>query len=64
MNTTGDSGRNLAVFVDFENLALGFSKGGESFQMTLVLDRLVEKGKVMVKLAYADWSRFRTSISC
>ena len=59
MKTTGDSGRNLAVFVDFENLALGFSKGGESFQMTLVLDRLVEKGKVMVKLAYADWSRFR-----
>jgi hypothetical protein len=54
-----DTQRNLAVFVDFENLALGFPKGRESFEMSRVLDRLLEKGRVMVKLAYADWSRFR-----
>lgn len=54
--------RNLAVFVDFENLALGFQdKGGRgrAFDMNLVLDRLLEKGKVIVKVAYADWSRFK-----
>lgn len=51
--------RNLAVFVDFENLALGFAdKRGTTFDMTRVLDRLLEKGKVIVKVAYADWTRF------
>jgi uncharacterized protein (TIGR00288 family) len=51
---------DLAVYVDFENLALGFPpKGGFTFEMSRVLDRLVEKGKVIVKVAYADWNRFR-----
>jgi uncharacterized protein (TIGR00288 family) len=52
--------RRLAVFIDFENLALGFKKGGggERFDMDRVLTRLVEKGKIIVKRAYADWSRY------
>jgi uncharacterized protein (TIGR00288 family) len=51
---------NLAVFFDFENLALGFgNRRGFTFDIRLVLDRLLEKGKVIVKVAYADWSRFR-----
>ena len=48
----------LAVFIDFENIALGL-KGSERFDVRRVLDRLLEKGKVTVKVAYADWSRFR-----
>ncbi len=52
----------LAVFIDFENLALGFDqgsgKGSHKFDIDLVLDRLVEKGKIVVKRAYCDWSRF------
>jgi uncharacterized protein (TIGR00288 family) len=48
----------LAVFIDFENLAQGFKHGKEEFNITLVLERLVEKGKVVVKVAYADWSRY------
>jgi uncharacterized protein (TIGR00288 family) len=48
----------LAVFIDFENLAQGFKQGKEDFDIQRVLERLVEKGKVMVKVAYADWSRF------
>jgi len=54
-----DSERNLAVFVDLENLALGFEhrKQGQ-FQINKVLERLLEKGKLIVKKAYADWSRF------
>ncbi|HMB68037.1 MAG TPA: NYN domain-containing protein [bacterium] len=56
----GSSRRNLAVLVDFENLALGFPKGSRAaFDIHRVLDRLLEKGKVIVKVAYADWSRFR-----
>jgi uncharacterized LabA/DUF88 family protein len=52
----------IAVFVDFENLALGVRdmKGGE-FQIALVLKRLLEKGRVVYKRAYCDWSRYRTA---
>jgi uncharacterized protein (TIGR00288 family) len=49
----------LAVFIDFENIALGL-KGNARFDIRRVLDRLLEKGKGMVKVAYADWNRFRT----
>ncbi|HMB67880.1 MAG TPA: NYN domain-containing protein [bacterium] len=58
--TSGRDGeRNLAVYIDFENLALGFEGNRNQFDIGRVLDRLLEKGKVIVKVAYADWSRFR-----
>src|SRR5438552_3711539 len=50
--------RSLAIFVDFENLALGFQGRRDRFDIARVLERLVEKGKVVAKKAYADWSRF------
>ena len=61
-----DGAHSLAVFIDFENLALGLApRGGgrrakkpEVLDMKRVLERLVEKGKVVAKRAYADWSRF------
>src|SRR5437773_4261534 len=55
-----DSERNLAVFIDFENLALGFQGRRERFDIARVLERIVEKGKIVAKKAYADWSRFAT----
>jgi len=52
--------RRLAVFIDFENLALGFQgKKEKKFEIQKVLERLVEKGKIIVKKAYSDWSRYR-----
>lgn len=49
----------LAVFIDFENLALGFKgKKDKRFDIQKVLERLVEKGKIIVKKAYADWSDY------
>jgi uncharacterized protein (TIGR00288 family) len=54
----GDGQRILAVFIDFENLALGFFGRRDRFQIEKVLERLVEKGKIVAKKAYADWSRF------
>src|SRR5512136_2806449 len=49
----------LAVFIDFENLALGFKHAKEKrFDIQKVLARLVEKGKIIVKKAYADWSGY------
>src|SRR3989475_3270259 len=50
--------RSLAVFIDFENLALGFQGRRDRFEIDRVLERLVEKGKIVAKRAYADWSRF------
>lgn len=52
--------RALAVFIDFENLALGFQGRGDKFEIKLVLKRLLEKGKIVAKKAYADWARFQS----
>src|SRR2546421_6375872 len=53
-----DGERSLAVFIDFENLALGFQGRRDRFDIERVLERLVEKGKIVCKKAYADWNRF------
>src|SRR4051812_22419014 len=53
-----DGERSLAVFIDFENMGLGFNGRRDRFEITKVLERLVEKGKIVCKKAYADWSRF------
>ena len=61
---TPSSGTNgnesaIAVFIDFENFALGFEHSRKKFEIQKVLDRLLEKGKIIVKRAYADWTRYR-----
>ncbi len=53
-----ESEHTLAVFIDFENLALGLAGKKNAFDIKLILERLVEKGKVVVKKAYADWARY------
>lgn len=51
--------RKLALFIDFENIARGIKDAQyKGFEIKLVLERLVEKGKLMVKRAYADWNRY------
>ena len=53
----------IAVFVDFENLALGArDMKGARFQIDLVLKRLLEKGRIVYKRAYCDWSRYREHV--
>jgi len=53
----------IAVFVDFENLAIGVrdSKYGR-FEIELVLKRLLEKGRIVYKRAYCDWSRYKEAV--
>jgi len=53
----------IAVFVDFENLAIGVRdmKAGR-FQIQLVLKRLLEKGRIVYKRAYCDWSHYKESV--
>ncbi|MHB1035191.1 MAG: NYN domain-containing protein [Pirellulales bacterium] len=53
----------IAVFVDFENLALGVRQmKSEAFQIQLVLKRLLEKGRIVYKRAYCDWSNYRDAV--
>ena len=53
----------IAVFIDFENLAIGARamKSG-SFQIELVLRRLLEKGRIVFKRAYCDWRNYSDAV--
>jgi uncharacterized protein (TIGR00288 family) len=48
----------LALFVDFENLALGARDRGVDLDLGVVMDALSERGRVVVRRAYADWNLF------
>ena len=51
---------NLALFCDFENVALGVrDEKFPKFDISLVLERLLVKGNVVVKKAYCDWDRYK-----
>jgi uncharacterized protein (TIGR00288 family) len=52
--------RNLAVFCDFENVALGVRDAKyANFDIQLVLQKLLLKGSIVVKKAYCDWDRYK-----
>ena len=51
---------NMAIFCDFENVAIGAQKASyDELDIRLVLERLLDKGKIVVKKAYADWDRYK-----
>ena len=53
----------IAVFVDFENLALGVrDMGSDDFRIELVMKRLLQKGRIVFKRAYCDWSNYRPTV--
>jgi uncharacterized protein (TIGR00288 family) len=56
---TADEER-IALFIDYENLAIGAREdlGGMMFDLKPVTDALAERGRVVVRRAYADWSYF------
>jgi uncharacterized protein (TIGR00288 family) len=52
---------NMAVFCDFENIALGVAEAKyEKFAIRLVLEKLLVKGSIVVKKAYCDWERYKS----
>jgi uncharacterized LabA/DUF88 family protein len=53
------SEHRIALFIDFENLVTNTGIGAPTFDLRPALDRLLEKGKVVFRRAYCDWSRFR-----
>ena len=51
---------NMALFCDFENVALGVRDANyEKFDIEKVLERLLLKGSIVVKKAYCDWERYK-----
>ncbi|MDH3748588.1 MAG: NYN domain-containing protein [Gammaproteobacteria bacterium] len=58
MSNSDDS--NLALFCDFENIALGVRDAKYAkFNINKILERLLVKGSIVVKKAYCDWERYR-----
>ncbi|MCU7932660.1 MAG: NYN domain-containing protein [Candidatus Thiodiazotropha sp. (ex Codakia rugifera)] len=52
--------QNMAVFCDFENIALGVRDVNyTAFDIQKVLERLLLKGNIVVKKAYCDWDRYK-----
>ncbi len=51
--------RKIALFIDFENIAIGVKEAKhKKFEISLLIERLLEKGKVVVKRAYCDFDKF------
>ena len=51
---------NMALFCDFENIALGVRDANyANFDIGKVLERLLLKGSIVVKKAYCDWDRYK-----
>ncbi|QSB16468.1 NYN domain-containing protein [Natronosporangium hydrolyticum] len=55
-----DQEERIALFLDYENLALGARDhlGGAAFDLRPIADALAERGRVVARRAYADWSYF------
>ena len=52
--------QNMALFCDFENIALGVRDARlEAFDTKKVLERLLLRGNIVVKKAYSDWDRYK-----
>jgi uncharacterized protein (TIGR00288 family) len=59
MTTPADT-RSMALFCDFENLALGVRDAKyDKFDIKRVLEKLLLKGSIVVKKAYCDWERYK-----
>ena len=69
---SGDNPQSsIAVLIDYENLALGTGKrkrnghqeAGPSPDVKRILERLLEKGRIVSKRAYCDWQRFPAAVT-
>ena len=60
MYMTQSDTKNMAVFCDFENVALGVRDAKYAqFDISKVLERLLLKGSILVKKAYSDWDFYK-----
>jgi len=57
-----DDASNIAIFCDYENVAIGVQDADyEEFNIQPVIERLLDKGTIVVKRAYADWENYKSA---
>ncbi|ASJ76004.1 NYN domain-containing protein [Granulosicoccus antarcticus] len=60
MTGSSDDNKKLALFCDFENIALGVRDAKyQKFDISFILEKLLVKGSIVVKKAYCDWNRYK-----
>ncbi len=60
MAGSSDDNNSLALFCDFENIALGVRDAKyQKFDISHILEKLLVKGSIVVKKAYCDWARYK-----
>jgi uncharacterized LabA/DUF88 family protein len=58
MNHSNEERLKIAVFIDFDNIAIGVKQSlNRNFDVGTVLEAIKEKGEVITKIAYGDWKR-------
>jgi uncharacterized LabA/DUF88 family protein len=58
MNNSSEERLKIAVFIDFDNIAIGVKQSlNRNFDIGTVLEAIKEKGEVITKIAYGDWKR-------
>jgi len=58
MNNSEEERLKIAVFIDFDNIAIGVKQSlNRNFDVGTVLEAIKEKGQVVTKIAYGDWKR-------
>jgi uncharacterized LabA/DUF88 family protein len=58
MNNSSEERLKIAVFIDFDNIAIGVKQSlNRNFDVGTVLEAIKEKGQVISKIAYGDWKR-------
>jgi uncharacterized protein (TIGR00288 family) len=55
---TRPNGPQIAIFIDFENVATSAEANLGEFDVTAVMDLLRTRGRLLIKRAYGDWGRF------
>ncbi len=60
MAGSSDDNKKLALFCDFENIALGVRDAKyQKFDISFIIEKLLVKGSIVVKKAYCDWNRYK-----
>lgn len=60
LSKRSDDFNNMGLFIDFDNIAISIreTKFGR-VKIRLILERLLEKGNIIIKKSYADWTGFK-----
>ena len=48
----------IALFIDYDNLAIGIRNLRRRFEIEPLLDSLADRGRVVARTAYADWTQY------